>query len=173
MKLSLHLLRTALLVGLCLGASAAATRFAGQPLTPIAGPVEPPLRLAASATPMTDHAPAPAGPETLSRPVFSPERRPFAPPPPPAVAVLPAVAPPAPQPAEALSLVGVLIEEGRRQALLAAPSFPEGRWLEIGATVSGATITSIDAGSVALSSGAGLSRLQLYVDNLDENPPAD
>lgn len=113
-------------------------------------------------------------PETFARPVFSPARRPFAPPPPPAEPEPeppppepPAPPPPPPAPADpsALQLKGIMIVGNSARALIASPELPAGEWLPAGATVMGFKVVGIGDDSISLDAGHGTVKIKLYVDN--------
>lgn len=110
-------------------------------------------------------------PETFARPVFSPTRRPFAPPPPPAPpAPEPVVEPPPPQPVAApdasqLQLKGIMFAGATARALVVSPESPSGQWLTVGSTIMGWKLTRIGDDVVSLDAGTATAELKLYVDN--------
>ncbi len=106
--------------------------------------------------------------EMLSRPLFSPTRRPYvapvaAPPPEPQAPPLQAEAPPAS--GGEIRVIGIFLNGGDRQALLVSPRFPEGKWLSVEADVEGWKLARIEADSVQLAGPQGSLNLPLYVDN--------
>lgn len=108
--------------------------------------------------------------EALSRPLFQRTRRPFVPeampvdPPPNLEETVEAAPPPPVVDSSQLMLKGVLKLPGRTQALISTANNPDGVWIELGATVDGWTVKSLDQDSVALVSGETEIQLKLYVD---------
>lgn len=137
-----------------------------------------PIEAAPASSPMTGAALEPTGPtkppqvyrETLARPLFRPDRRPFvaAPPPPPEqetpVAVEAASVPPAPlTPPEGLKLVGVMRDgSGGGRALMRTAQSPSASWLEIGDEIEGWRVAKIGQSNVTLELEDAKVSLDLY-----------
>lgn len=106
-----------------------------------------------------------AYPETLMRPIFFPGRR-FPASQSGAAPVVrvdhppPVRAPPA-IPVEQIKFLGVIITSGSKRALIKSPG-AETKWFELGESVDGWTISSIDGNTVILSNGATTSPVTLY-----------
>jgi hypothetical protein len=111
----------------------------------------------------------PAAQIVAEAPVIVPSPAVVAPLPPPPIVEPPAVV--APQIAEAppdvsqLMLKGIAIVKGKKQALIANSSNPEGAWLAIGAEISGWKLLALDKNDARLSLGGQIATLSLYVDN--------
>ncbi|CAN5392028.1 hypothetical protein BH10PSE7_BH10PSE7_29590 [soil metagenome] len=112
----------------------------------------------------------------LARPVFSalrkpprarpPDTPPEGPPPEgPPVMVEPAEITPPLEPPQ-LVLKGVLLENGRKAALLQSPASPDGMWVEMGKEVNGWTLTQVDRDRVELQAGDAKAAFALYVDKI-------
>ena len=111
--------------------------------------------------------PPPVYRETLARPIFRADRKPFVaavepPPPPVEVSVQAPDAPPA-QPPEGLKLVGVMRDgEGRDRALVKSAQSPSASWLEVGDEIDGWQISEITQSGMTLSADAASVTLNLY-----------
>jgi len=110
--------------------------------------------------------------EAQARPLFRQTRRPFDPvaeaerdEPDTPIQVIAAPEPPPAYDPSRLVLKGVWRWGQKTKALIGSDQSPEGVWLELGATISGWTITSLDLDGATLASGKTDYRLQLYVDN--------
>ncbi len=105
--------------------------------------------------------------QTLSRPLFEPERRPFVPKAPEPVADDEPTAPqpPAPEiPREKLRIVGVKIFKGTRQALIVSENDKTGQWVSKGDSIGGWKVVTVQAGSAIVAAGSQRQTLTLYVD---------
>ena len=112
--------------------------------------------------------PPPVYRETLARPIFRADRKPFVAavePPPPVIEEVveaPQAAPPA-QPPEGLKLVGVMRDgEGRDRALVKSAQSPSASWLEVGDEIDGWQISEITQSGMTLSADAASVTLNLY-----------
>jgi hypothetical protein len=124
----------------------------------------PPASLTASASsaarplgerPLSDFA------EIVARPLFTASRRPYVPPEPTPVRAEPAPAEPN-RPPPNVRLIGVVIDAGKKRALLRTPEQPRGRWVEEGETVEGWQVLSVQADAAILALGPGTHELRLY-----------
>ena len=110
--------------------------------------------------------------ETFQRPLFTPTRRkfvppPVAPPPPVEVAVAPVAPAPAPPPPEAPpavapSLLGISIQGGAAKALLRVAGSGAAVWYGNGETVDGWTVSAIDKDQAVLERDGKVARIPLY-----------
>lgn len=108
--------------------------------------------------------------ETFQRPLFTPTRRKFVPPPvappPVEVAVAPVEQAPAPPPeappAVAPSLLGVSIQGGAAKALLRVAGKETALWYGNGETVDGWTVSAIDKDQAVLERDGKVARIPLY-----------
>ena len=112
--------------------------------------------------------------ETLNRPVFFKERRPYMPPPPPPpppapmVAVAPppppppALPPPPPPPDPEFVLAGVAITAEMKRAYLMSKSDAEGVWVREGEEIQGWRVGDITEAGIALSSAGRTKELLLF-----------
>ncbi len=155
------------------------TRFAVPHIEPSARPIlswDPAIELHKSSATLADIKPDRFSVLT-AKPLFSPTRQPFTPPPSPAqpVAVVEPVAvvppsPPAP-PVEPMFDVGLIAmkgtkqQDGQWQALITSPQSPEGDWLSVGEAISGWKIQLISPNDAILAQHEHVHTLQLYVDN--------
>lgn len=118
--------------------------------------------------------------ETFQRPLFTPTRRKFVPPPiaPPPVEVAvapvePAPAPPPPEapPAAAPSLLGISIHGGAAKALLRVAGSEAAVWYGSGDTVGGWRVSAIDKDQAVLERDGKLARIPLYPPWKNAPPP--
>lgn len=108
--------------------------------------------------------------ELIARPLFSPDRRRYAPapppPPPPAepppVVVEVAPPPPVAAPPPDLQLLGVSLSAGVPSALLAGGGGSAPMWLREGASIEGWTLVDVASGGASLESGGQRIELALY-----------
>lgn len=109
--------------------------------------------------------------ETFQRPLFTPTRRkfvppPVAPPPPVEVAVAPVEQAPTPPPPEvpvvAPSLLGISIHGGAAKALLRVAGSETALWYGSGDTVDGWTVSAIDKDQAVLERDGKVARVPLY-----------
>jgi hypothetical protein len=117
--------------------------------------------------------------ETLRRPLFRADRRPFDPniqaPTPeieaPQALVMPQIIPeptPEPQPAPSapqFTLKGLALHNGNKQALISTPELPNGTWVALGELIAGWKLASLDSNAVLLKNNVQELSLSLYVDN--------
>ena len=107
--------------------------------------------------------------ETLTRPIFRADRKPFVaevapPPPPPAeeAAEAPPAAPPV-EPPQGLKLVGIMRDgDGQDRALLKSAQSPAASWLQTGDEIDGWRISGISGSAVTLSADTASVTLDLY-----------
>ncbi len=106
--------------------------------------------------------------ETLARPLFRADRKPFvaAPEAPPPVVEETVEAPPAApgiEPPQGLKLLGVVRDgDGQDRALVKSAVTPAASWLQIGDEIDGWRISAIAASAVTLSAEAASIKLELY-----------
>lgn len=108
--------------------------------------------------------------DTLARPVFFKERRPYRPPPPKPPArpriVKPAPKPVAPAPPPItdpeLTLAGIAITSDAKQAFMTHASNSEGSWVKEGEEIMGWRVSAILPGEVTLQKSGHSIRLHLY-----------
>lgn len=106
--------------------------------------------------------------QTLARPIFSKDRRPYRPPPPkppkPVKIAKPAPKPVAPPPIADpdLTLAGIAITSDAKQAFMTHPSNSEGRWVKEGEEIMGWRISTILPGEVTLERSGRSIKLRLY-----------
>ncbi|MER9934320.1 hypothetical protein [Mesorhizobium sp. M0088] len=109
--------------------------------------------------------------ETFQRPLFTPTRRKFVPPPvapqPVEVAVAPVEQPPTPPPQEvapavAPSLLGISIHGGAAKALLRVAGSDAAIWYASGETVDGWTVSAIDKSQAVLERDGKVARIPLH-----------
>ena len=109
--------------------------------------------------------------ETFQRPLFTPTRRKFVPPPiappPVEVAVAPVEQAPAPPPPEAApvvapSLLGISIHGGAAKALLRVAGSETALWYGNGESVDGWTVSTIDKDQAVLERDGKVARIPLY-----------
>lgn len=108
--------------------------------------------------------PASADLESLSRPIFSKNRKP-------AAKIAKAAAPMAAEMTAAppgLAINAIVKNKKTTQAFVTSPESPDGSWKKVGETVDSWTISAIESGGVVLTNGAQTARVKLYAD-----PPAD
>lgn len=116
--------------------------------------------------------------ETTARPLFASTRRPAEPPPPPPAAVEPAPAAepepvPAPMiPASELQLLGVLIDESGRRALIRSPSKQAGAWVAVGEPIDGWVLKNIERDTAMIEAEGDKYDLKLY-EQRPANPSAE
>lgn len=116
--------------------------------------------------------------ETLSRPLFRADRRPYIPkavaPGTQAVAVhAPAMAKPRPPLPSGLKLIGIVTEtDGARSALLRTDASQGARSYALGNRIEGWTLTAIDEGSATLAASGEQILLELYGGRRPAIPPA-
>lgn len=103
--------------------------------------------------------------EISDRPLFFPSRRPFVPP----AGATEAEATPAAEPAIGLELIGVLLTEHQRAALVQPQGEPAAHWVHEQQTVAGWLIEQIDADRVQLRDG---DRVQVVKLRADRQQPA-
>ena len=99
--------------------------------------------------------------EIVRRPLFTATRRPFVPAEPAPRAAEPAPAAPA-RPPPNVRLVGVVIDAGKKRALLRTPEQPRGRWFEEGDTIDGWLLRSVAADAAVVAFGRETHELRLY-----------
>jgi len=99
--------------------------------------------------------------EIVSRPLFTATRRPHVPAEPTPVRAEPAAAEPR-RPPPNVRLIGVVIDAGKKRALLRTPEQPRGRWVEEGETIDGWQVRSVQADAAILGVGPGTHELRLY-----------
>jgi hypothetical protein len=104
--------------------------------------------------------------EISARPLFFPSRRPFVPPDAPA-ATQAAVPPPI-----GVELIGVLLTEQERAALVQPQGEAEAHWLHEGQTVAGWSVEEIAADHVTLRDGDRLELVKLRADRAPDPPKA-
>jgi hypothetical protein len=116
--------------------------------------------------------------QTLTRPIFMHDRRPYTPPPPPPPRIVKPVAappPPKPQPPKddkpappppitnpGFRLAGIAIVDQTRQAFLTMPGKQEGIWLKEGETMTGWAVTRITSEMVTIEKSGQSFDLLLY-----------
>jgi hypothetical protein len=105
--------------------------------------------------------------DTLARPMFRADRKPFVaevtPPPPVEETVQEQPAAPQTQPPEGLKLVGIMRDgEGRDRALVKSAQSPTASWVGIGDEIDGWSISEIAPSAVTLSADASNIKLELY-----------
>jgi hypothetical protein len=113
-------------------------------------------------------APAKVYTETLARPIFRADRKPFVAavePPPPAIEE--AAEAPAPatqsQPPQGLKLVGVMRDgDGQNRAFVRSAQTPAANWLRVGDEIDGWRLSAITPSGVTLSSDTASVTLNLY-----------
>ncbi len=128
-----------------------------DPILPGAAPTE--VRTAAVPASGNVMQPLSAYSETLSRPLFQPQRRPMKIP---AVAVSPDVTrqPAAP---DGLRVLGMIDDgQGASRVLISSPRSSQGMWVAVGEDIEGWTIASIGAGAITLSAGPARRELSLF-----------
>jgi hypothetical protein len=105
-----------------------------------------------------------AYPETLARPIFFRDRRPYVPPPPPPPPVQPAPVFVAPSPVTKPDLVvsGIALIGDAKQAYLGYPPNPDGIWVKEGEDVMGWQVSSITSAGVTISRAGQSIDLLLY-----------
>ena len=99
--------------------------------------------------------------EIVGRPLFTATRRPFVPSEPAQARSEPAPAEPR-RPPPNVRLIGVVIDAGKKRALLRTPEQPRGRWVEEGETIDGWLLRSVQADAAILAFGLGTHELRLY-----------
>jgi hypothetical protein len=99
--------------------------------------------------------------EIVSRPLFTATRRPYVPAEPTPVRAEAAPAE-ASRPPPNVRLIGVVIDAGKKRALLRTPEQPRGRWVEEGETIDGWQVRSVRADAAILAFGPGTHELRLY-----------
>lgn len=117
--------------------------------------------------------------ETFQRPLFTPTRRKFVPPPvappPIEVAVAPVEQAPTPPPPEvpvvAPSLLGISIHGGAAKALLRVAGSETALWYGSGDTVDGWTVSAIDKDQAVLERDGKVARVPLYPPWKNVQPP--
>jgi hypothetical protein len=115
-----------------------------------------------------------AYPQTLARPVFFRDRRPFvpppSPPPPPAPPPKPVavVAPPPPVTNPGLSLGGIAITDRDRLAFVRPSSSNDGSWVKEGEEIMGWRVTRITGNSITIQKAQSSIELPLYNDPTKE-----
>lgn len=107
--------------------------------------------------------------QTLARPVFSRDRRPYqpvlpAPPPPPRLPPPPPGAVVPRRSAEGIGLLGILMNGPAHRALLRLPSFPKGQWVNEGEEISGWILTLVAQDHAVLQAEGQKLELRLYRD---------
>jgi hypothetical protein len=123
---------------------------------PPGAPATPPLAARPS-----DERPLSEFGETVRRPLFTATRRPFVPADPAPRAAEPAAAEPT-RPPPNVRLVGVVIDAGKKRALLRTPEQPRGRWVEEGDTIDGWLLRSVRADAAIVALGRETHELRLY-----------
>jgi len=93
--------------------------------------------------------------EILSRPLFQPNRKPAPKTPQPVQQAAPIILPPD------LKLVGILSDQRARRALLRSARLPQGKWFDLGSSLEGWTLSSIETTSATLKAGDRTERLEL------------
>jgi hypothetical protein len=137
-------------IGLEPGTSVAAgTAPANAP--PTRTPMAPPL----------DERPLSEFGEIVRRPLFTATRRPYVPAEPTQRAAEPAPAVPT-RPPPNVRLSGVVIDAGKKRALLRTPEQPRGRWVEEGDTIDGWLLRSVEADAAIVALGGETHELRLY-----------
>jgi hypothetical protein len=99
--------------------------------------------------------------EIVARPLFTATRRPYVPTEPTPARAEPAAAEPN-RPPPNVRLIGVVIDAGKKRALLRTPEQPRGRWVEEGETIEGWQVRSVQADAAILAFGRGTHELRLY-----------
>jgi hypothetical protein len=99
--------------------------------------------------------------EIVGRPLFAATRRPYVPAEAPAARAEPAPAEPS-RPPPNVRLIGIVIDAGKRRALLRTPEQPRGRWVEEGETIEGWQVRQVQADAAILAFGTGTHELRLY-----------
>ena len=99
--------------------------------------------------------------EIVGRPLFTATRRPHVPAEPAPVRAEPTPAEPR-RPPPNVRLIGVVIDAGKKRALLRTPEQPRGRWVEEGETIEGWQVRSVQADAAILAFGPGTHELRLY-----------
>jgi hypothetical protein len=114
------------------------------------------------------------------KPLFSPTRKPFSPPPeipPPEMEETVELAPPVPtiEPPQEVApqvveppnfqLIGLISKDARRKGLFSSPEKPDGEWYTVGQEISGWTIKSLQDDQVVIELNSQTYVLKLYVDN--------
>ena len=107
-----------------------------------------------------------AYPESLARPIFFRDRRPYAPPPPPPppvqVQAAPVIVPPQPVMKPDLVVSGIALIGNAKQAYLGSPSNPNGMWVKEGEDVMGWQVVGITKAGVTISRAGKSFDLWLY-----------
>jgi len=135
--------RIAVLGAACLGLGLAWAWIVlnpAEPIVPVQSPAHPPTLPALTDVLQFTMAPMPAFSEISARPIFIPTRRPIPPPAAPSVAVTPApppLPPPAPPPQINVTLVGIMIGDAGRFALVRAAGSQTVTTLAQGEEISG------------------------------------
>ncbi|RWM12889.1 MAG: hypothetical protein EOR72_20450 [Mesorhizobium sp.] len=122
--------------------------------------------------------PLPELTQSLARPLFLKARRPWVAPPEPALqpvvaAVEPAAAPPVPVETVAelqLSLAGIQKDPDGMQALILTVGKRESRWVRLGETVDGWTVSAMDLTSVEFRTGEKTRTFELYPPSPSSTP---
>ncbi|BDV34769.1 hypothetical protein [Methylocystis iwaonis] len=104
--------------------------------------------------------PASADTETLSRPIFSKNRKPA---PKSAKAAAPMAAEMAAAP-PGLTVSAIVKNKNVTQAFVTSPESPDGFWKKIGETIDSWTVSAIESDGVVLTNGAQTARIKLYPD---------
>jgi general secretion pathway protein N len=99
--------------------------------------------------------------EIVGRPLFTATRRPYVPADPVPVRAEPAPAEPR-RPPPNVRLIGIVIDAGKKRALLRTPEQPRGRWVEEGETIDGWQVRRVMADAAILALGPGTHELRLY-----------
>ena len=107
-----------------------------------------------------------AYPESLARPIFFRDRRPYVPPPPPPLLVnvqaAPVIAAPPPVIKPDLIVSGIALIGDAKQAYLGSPSNPNGMWVKEGEDVMGWQVSGITNAKVTISRAGQSFDLWLY-----------
>jgi general secretion pathway protein N len=99
--------------------------------------------------------------EIVGRPLFTATRRPYVPADPVPVRAEPAAAEPR-RPPPNVRLIGIVIDAGKKRALLRTPGQPRGRWVEEGETIDGWQVRRVLTDAAILALGPGTHELRLY-----------
>jgi hypothetical protein len=113
-------------------------------------------------------------PESFARPIFSPTRRPFVPPPPepvPEVETEPALMPvpeaAAPPDVTQILLKGVRLINEKQQALILSAVSPVAQWLSVGDEIAGFQLVEISDDQIILEAGQQKIEVKLYANRLE------